>query len=544
MNQQEEIRHLRSMFIKESQSLGSGLGSLVMNVDRNRDNKENLDRLFRAMHTLKSAAAAVPGAEAVSTIAHECESLLSEIREENRPWTDELLPLFLEATDKIIQAISDVAEGTDIPRDTSDIVERLRNPSDPGPSPIAEPEPVDPTPTTEGFHVPASDMEALHEGLGDLIRVRNQLQNLIKQDVVSGRPETPQLEGIGRALGHAIDDLSERLRDVQKVPLAEVTVRARRIALETSRSLKKQVRVAVTGDDQKIDRQVARSLGRAIDLLIRNACDHGIEESTQRLAAGKTPVGNLEIVFSTGKNGLTTIVEDDGQGIDTASIRSKLRSFPTYAARFHEASDVDVIEAVFLDGISTSKSVSSISGRGVGLPAARMEIARLGGTISVTSRWGQGCRFQIDVPNPRDESIVQVIIVKSGLMNFAIPVDRIVDVGQLETRDIAVADGRLTVQFRGRTLPLGTSSNWASTPAISPTQLPFETAGLLLVLARDGAWHGIRVDRVVDQIDASIQALSPFIRKMPGIRGTCLIPGNQLAFVVDPGEFIGGVRHG
>jgi len=538
---QQDMEYLRNIFLRESQSLGTALASLIMEVDRSHGDKAALDQLFRTMHTLKAAAGAIPGARPISMVAHECENLLAQILESKKNWTGDMLPLFLEASDKIIEAIAQVSNGDAREDDVLAIIDRLQSHNSQTPQPFHVVSDIKPDalPPDERILVAPADMDGLKGGLSTLISVRNQLQSLIKVEEARSRPELPQLIGLGRSLGQAIDDISGRIAEVQRVPLAEVAVRVRRVVTEISRQLGKQIQLTVTGDDIKVDREVARSIGRAIEQVARNACDHGIETPERRVSEGKPPSGSVDLRFSVDKNGVTAVIADDGQGIDTAALRHRIKDIPDHKSQFDDASDIEILEAIFIDGMSTAVTVSDISGRGVGLPVAKSEVARLGGTVAVSSKRGRGTRFTLVLPHPRDESVSRVLIARSGLFNFAIPVERVVDISSLDVRGIAVANGRLTTQFRGKTIPVGSPAEWTGMKAKSPLELPFSQSGLVLVLSHDGAWHGVHIDNVLDQIDVTTQSLSPLIKKIPGINGVCQIPGNDIAFIMDPCEFIG-----
>jgi two-component system chemotaxis sensor kinase CheA len=539
MTSVQDLNHLREIFVKESLLLGSGLAGLVISIDSKRTDKDAINELFQAMHTLKAASASVPNARPIALLAHECENILSQIRDDKRKWTDEMLPSFLDATDKILEIIGQVASGNVHDDDVVDTIERLKSI---GQVDTSQPEPknhisVHASNPFDAILVSPLVLDGFKSCINALISVRNQIHIFIKKNEVTNNPEMSQLTGIGRELGQAIDDLSERLTEVQKVPLTDVAMRARRVTSEISRVLNKKINIQVSGDDVKVHREVAQSLGRAIEQITRNACDHGIESPHRRIAAGKSEAGNIGLNFSVDRRGVCAEISDDGQGVDAVAVLARLKSMDPDLDLSHSLSDTDILNSVFLDGVSTATAVSEISGRGVGLSAARVEINKLNGSISLTSHEGLGTKFTINIPHARDNTVTRAVIAESDRLNYAFAIERVVDIGFIDRAAIAVVRGRLMVQFRGKTIPLGCPLEWKGIKATSPGDLPFRLPSLMLVLSHHGNWHGIRIDRILDQTDVTVKATSSLIKKIPGVRGICLTPSNEVAYFMDPSEF-------
>ena len=538
----EDVQKIRAIFIREAKSLSLALGALVLDIDRNPGHKKSIDQLFRAMHTMKAAAASVPGASSISQLAHECESLLDLIKQDLRPWTSDLLPLFLDATDKIVNAIEQVADGHDSGSGLEYTTLRLRDAISGAEHPLLPQDEYTSPQINEGIYVRPSVLDDLRDSLGSLIAVRNQLQSFAKHGLNSNDPESHDLMQIGRSLGSAIDDLAGKITEVRKVPLSEITMRLRRVGAELSHQLEKSINIVVIGDDLLVDRETSRSLQRALEQIVRNSCDHGIEAPNLRESLGKNPQGTVTVNFAVTGFGVQASISDNGGGIDLASIRDKATVLCSPETNLAEYSDEQILDLIFLDGLSTADEISNVSGRGMGLSAARTELTKLGGNISVSSQQGRGTKFILTVPHPSDESITRVIIARAGSMHVAIAVDRVVDVNKIDINSLATVERRLTAQFRGVTVPLSIFAS-DSGLGLQPVLELEGYAALMMVVSHRGKWHGIVIDGVVDQMEITIHPITSLVKKIQGVRGVAIIPGKELAYVLDPSDFMTGANH-
>lgn len=555
-----EMRQLQQIFLQESQSLSAALSALVVEMDRDPANRENIDALFRAMHTLKAAASSVPGADAVGEVAHAAEATIAMIRDGTLAWSQSLLPVFLEATDKIVEAINAIANGTEGMVSTDGIVSRLQDlagsrqgSSQDSAKSLTAPAvntsemnpnrpPAGNTGHKEGIYVHPSAIDALRAGLARLIGISNHLQGFTRSEACQRSAGHSELTAIGRMLSQAIDDLSQRISEVRKVPLSRVGARFRRVIAETANQLVKEIHVEVDGDELTVDRELARTLARCLDHIARNACDHGIEPPEVRKNRGKGQVGKIRLTLSVNQMGVTAVVEDDGRGIDTAAIRDRLRQMRDISPEQVEVPDDQVLDSIFLSQVSTSGSVSDISGRGVGLSSVRSEAGAMGGTVKVSSRSGSGCRFELVIPHPRNDSITRAVIARVGNWNCAVAVDRVVDISSAGETTICLVNGQSTVQFRGKTIPVVSFER--ATNGYAKENTPIELAGkLLLVMTHEGRWEALIVDAIIDQMDLIVEPVSPLVRHKNAFIGVASIPGNEIAFVLDPSNPVRGIHN-
>lgn len=216
-------------------------------------------------------------------------------------------------------------------------------------------------------------------------------------DTISITPDTHQrlLEALERR-----PELQTLAREVARWRHPTVEAQLRRLGLQAERlagQLGKPLHVDLRFDDSRLPEEGWSRLWSSLVHLIRNALDHGIEEPEARARLGKPEIGTLTLAARCEDDVFVLEAEDDGMGIDWARIRDKAERLGAPVA-----SDEDLVEALFIDGLSTREQASTLSGRGVGMAAIREAVEALGGEILVVSKAGQGTCFRFEF---RDEAI-------------------------------------------------------------------------------------------------------------------------------------------
>lgn len=204
--------------------------------------------------------------------------------------------------------------------------------------------------------------------------------------------QSSELEAVSR-LSHAVHDLLTKLGCLS---LADLRVKAGRMASHVAEETGKAVRVHAEGDDGVLLKRVYRHLDEALVHLVRNAVDHGIEDESIRVADGKSPQGRVVIETRNSEAGLEVKVTDDGSGIDTQRVLEKGRELGLVS----EDESTSAEELIFQPGLSTADEVTELSGRGVGMDIVRRAMEKVGGSVEVLSRKGEGTAFSLTIPLP------------------------------------------------------------------------------------------------------------------------------------------------
>ena len=257
--------------------------------------------------------------------------------------------------------------------------------------------------------------KSLAESASDLVDFKRTLADKIRD-----------AEGLLLQQSRIQAEIQESLMRTRLVPFSRLLPRLQRIVRQTSSTLNRPTELIVNNTEGELDRTILERLVTPFEHMLRNAIDHGIEDTEQRQQAKKTAVGQIELNISRQGTDVLVSFSDDGKGIDESKIQEKALNLGLIKAdQFLDKQEI--LQLIFHPGFSTAKEVTQISGRGVGLDVVQSEIKALGGHVSVDSNLGEGTTFTIRVPTT--VSVSDALMVKAGDQQFAISlaqIDRIV----------------------------------------------------------------------------------------------------------------------
>jgi two-component system sensor histidine kinase and response regulator WspE len=332
-------------------------------------------------------------------------------------------------------------------------------------------------------------------------------------------------------------NLSRRLYDgalaCHMRPFADGMQGFPRMMRDLGRSLGKQLRLEITGQETQVDRDILERLDAPLGHLLRNALDHGIESPEERLAAGKTAEALVQIEARHSAGRLHVSVADDGRGVDlerlrTAVIQRKLSNAATAA----KLSDAELLQFLFLPGFSLKESVTDISGRGVGLDVVQNVLKQVRGTVRITTRSGQGTRFQMDLPLTL--SVARTVLVEVGGEPYAVPLPYITRAVMLTRGDVELLEGRAHFNLNGTSVGLV----WAlqllggSAPAATDETLA------VIVLGNATQLYGLVVDRFLGQRELVVQALDARLGKVKNVTAGALLEDGAPVLILDVDDLI------
>jgi len=327
-------------------------------------------------------------------------------------------------------------------------------------------------------------------------------------------------------------DLQAQLLQARLSPLALLTPRLRRTVADAAARLGRQVHLTVSGEQVELDRVVWEKLADPLMHLIRNAVHHGIEPPEERIARGKEAVATLRLSGRREGDQVVIRFADDGRGLDFAAIRDKARRYDP-SLRPEDMDERQLTDLIFAPGFST-RTVSEMSGRGVGLDVVRENVRDLRGTVGVATRTGVGTAFVIRLPLTM--GVVRALLVESGEALWAFALSDIRQVHRVDPADISWEGG--TVRLEGATLP------WYSLPAllgqvVDPVEAP---RPVVLVFSVDGRSVAVSVPRLVGRQDIVLRGLGSHQRALPGVTGSAVLGEGRVVPVLDPAELIRASR--
>ncbi|PAX56561.1 hybrid sensor histidine kinase/response regulator [Brunnivagina elsteri] len=261
--------------------------------------------------------------------------------------------------------------------------------------------------------------------------------------------ETEQTQ---RQVNKTAQHLQHSLTQILMRPLADILERFPRALHDLSIEYNKQVELKVTGADTLIERSILDVLQEPLLHILRNAFDHGIEDSEIRIAAAKPKQGLIEITATHCQNRIIITVRDDGRGIGLEKIRQRGLEIGIDATLLAQASDEDILSLIFEPGFSTSKEVSALSGRGVGMDVVRNNLIKIQGEVTVDTKEGKGTAFILSVPFTL--SVTRVLLIESQSMLFACPTSAIAEIFLLPDEQIFTIAGKEYLRHQKAILPL------------------------------------------------------------------------------------------
>lgn len=362
--------------------------------------------------------------------------------------------------------------------------------------------------------------------VGELVLVRNRFQTL-----------KAHAEG-GEQLAKAISNLDVVTADLQLAvmktrmqPIKKVFGRFPRVVRDLARSLKKEIRLELIGEETDLDKNLVEALADPLVHLVRNAVDHGIEMPDERVAKGKSREGVVILKASQEGDHIQLSIQDDGKGMDPDLLRAKvvekgLMDEET-AARLDEK---DCYNLIFMPGFSTKTEISDVSGRGVGMDVVKTRIAQMNGVVEVDSVYGKGSTILIKVPLTL--AIMPTLMVKLGNQAFALPLASVLEILDLDLTKTNKVDNQLVVMVRNKALPLFYLSDWlVKDPYYASNKQ--STSSHVVVVNAGGRQVGFVVDQLIGQEEVVIKALGAKLHGLEGLAGATITGDGKIALILD-----------
>ncbi|HEU4385037.1 MAG TPA: chemotaxis protein CheA [Anaeromyxobacteraceae bacterium] len=516
---------IRVFAAEAAENLGAMEQGLVA-LESRPDDAELVHELFRAAHTLKGSASLV-GFDAVRDLAHELEALLEQVRRKALQPGPALVTLLLGSVDVLRAAVAEASAGR---TEATPAVEawraRIRRAAERGAAAEAAS-----APAAVGTAAPAGPRRTLRVDVWKLDR----MLDLAGEIAIARGRFADMLE---RRQSLTVDQILEAHREADRLhlDLQDLVMKARMVAvgpafqqqLRTVRDIAaaqgKQARLVLEGEDVEVDTAVVEHIRDPLTHMVRNALDHGIERPEVRRERGKDPVGCVTLrAFHEGSS-LVVEVEDDGAGFDGQRIAARAAALGLVADAA-QVGEEEVRRLVFAPGLSTSETVTEISGRGVGMDVVRRNVEALRGSVSVESHPGRGTRISIRLPLTL--SIVQGFHVAVGDDTYILPLDAVVECLDLPPQERAAGEADGVLNLRGRPVPflrLGRRLGLGGARAARES----------VVVVRDGpSVAGLAVDALLGESQTVVKPLSRLFRSVPGVSGSAVLGSGRVALILD-----------
>ncbi|WP_136604723.1 chemotaxis protein CheA [Paenibacillus dokdonensis] len=329
-------------------------------------------------------------------------------------------------------------------------------------------------------------------------------------------------------------DLQDIVMKLRMVPVDTVFNRFPRMIRDLAKSLDKKVDLIITGAETELDRTVIDEIGDPLVHLLRNAVDHGIEPIADRISAGKSETGTVNLRAFHSGNHVFIEIEEDGRGIYRENIlKTALKKGVVTQDQAAAMSDDEVNQLLFAPGFSTAEKISDVSGRGVGLDVVKAKITSLGGQVTIYSTPGKGTNFSVQLPLTL--SIIAAMMVKMGSEKYAIPLSSIVETAIVRKEQIRTVHGNKMVEFRGQHIPLISLSRIFNIKDFNENE---ENETEIIVIHKGERLAALAIDEFIGQNEIVLKGLGKYLPQIKGISGATILGDGQVALILDPNVFI------
>ena len=331
-----------------------------------------------------------------------------------------------------------------------------------------------------------------------------------------------------------IDELQEEIKRVRMLPLATITAAFGRMVRDLAREQNKQINLTITGGHTELDKRVLEQIKDPLTHLLRNAVDHGLETPQERQHAGKPGEGHIVLSASQQGNNVVITVNDDGRGLNLADIRAAAaRKGWLSKAEADKLSDADAANLIFNSGFSTSKIITDISGRGVGLDVVRQNIEELHGTLSVDFEPGRGTSFTMTLPLTLASS--RGLLLKAGEQLFALPLSTVEHMLQVKTEAITKVAGQEAITFQNKPIALAWLTDLLELP--SPPKDKVDSLTVVIISVAEKRL-GLIVDDLSGEQEIVMKNLGKQLARVGGIAGATILGSGQVILVLHAADLI------
>jgi two-component system chemotaxis sensor kinase CheA len=377
------------------------------------------------------------------------------------------------------------------------------------------------------IRVPAEKLDVLVNLVGELVTIQARLTETaaVRQEV--------ELLNIAEEVERLTGELRDNALNIRMLPIGTTFNKFRRLVRDLSGELGKEIEMTTSGAETELDKTVIERLNDPLVHLIRNSIDHGIESPEVREAAGKPRQGKVVLAAVHSGDSVLLTIEDDGAGLNKETIFAKAVE-KGMVSPDAELSDQEIYNLIFAPGFSTASKVTSVSGRGVGMDVVKRAIDALRGSISISSRPGEGT--VISVRLPLTMAIIESLLVQIGGDRFLIPLSLVDECIELTRSDVAAAHGRNMATVRGHLIPY------------IPLRQKFSIAGTVpdieqvVITQVNGTRVGFVVDHVIGEHQTVIKSLGRAYKNVEGMSGATILGDGSVALILDIPQLVRSVE--
>ncbi len=580
-----EDKDILMQFCDESKEHLDNSQFSLIDLEYDTSNQELINLVFRAFHTIKGSSAFL-GLKIIEELAHEMENLLVEIRDKKLHISDKLIDVIffgigilrdliqvieLSNYDKnemiegfrqinifkyilVIHKILDeykVKKIGDILVDDGKIDKALINQilkkqkeTDKKFGEIAIEENLikqediqDALSRQKTMKKKINYVKVSNDRLNALVDIVGELvvnQSMIKDILTNKNKSESNLDETLTQLEAITTNIKNLVLSMGMVPISDIFNKLRVVIRNLSKEENKLVIVKIDGETTELDRNIIEAIYDPLVHIVRNAVDHGIEDTNKRKELGKKTTGTINISAEHKGNGIDIIVQDDGGGINKDSILAKaLEKDLISEDQSHHLTDNEIYNLMFEPGFSTAEKVTEVSGRGVGLDVVKKNIEEIKGRIEISSELGKGSSFIIKLPLTL--AIIDGFVTVVSGTKYIFPFNLINEIIVPDKNNLSVMDnGQVMLFNREKYIPV-LKANEIFDLVIEEKDI---NQHLIIVIQYENKKYGIAVDNIIGKQEIVIKNLGNALKNLAYFSGGTIFGDGSIGFVIDVEEFI------
>ena len=570
-----EMAELLESFIVETSEIFEKLGPDLLALEKNPEDSELHNRIFRAVHTVKGTSGFL-GFDQLMELAHVFEDVLNKIRRKELTVTSRRMDVMFNAFDALKDLLVRIEMRNTEPADLEHIItmlQQIATGSEGGRDELSGPTqtavesametPVQAEQSTEQegtaefiesaktadqqshpqqskvsestIRVDVARLDDLMNLVGELVLGRNRLSQIASKlnEALESDSMVRDLADTSSQVDLITTELQMAVMKTRMVPIAKVFNKLPRLIRDLSRELKKEIDLEISGEETELDKSIIEEINDPLVHILRNAGDHGVEMADERVKKGKNPKGRIVVKANNEGNHIVVSISDDGRGIDPEKIKAKAveKGLITLDQAF-EMSKGEALSLIFAPGLSTAEKVSNVSGRGVGMDVVKTNITRLKGIVDIESEVGTGTTITIKLPLTL--AIIQGLLVESAGETFAVPLNSVLEVVRVRREEIATVNSYEVIRLRDTVLPLARLEKLFSVDQ----QVKKEEWQYIVVVGLAEERLGIMVDSLLGQREVVIKSLGDYLGTIKGIAGSTILGDGKVIMIIDIGQFM------
>jgi len=380
------------------------------------------------------------------------------------------------------------------------------------------------------IRVEVSRLDHLMNLIGELVLGKNRLLKIYDdvEERYEGEKFLEELNQVVSAISLVTTDLQIAVMKTRMLPIAKVFNKFPRMVRDLSRELGKGIELKIFGEETELDKSIVEEIGDPLVHIVRNSCDHGVEDIQTRESCGKNPTGLIELKAYNEGNSIVIEITDDGKGLDADLLRIKAIEKGMITEQEADAmGDKEAFALIFKPAFSMAAKVTNVSGRGVGMDVVKTNIEKLNGIIEIDSEVGKGTIIKMKIPLTL--AIIQALIVGAQEEYYAIPLASVSETVRISLDEIYTVEGRNVLRLRDEVLSLVRLSDIFGVKQVyEPGEFTY-----VVVIGLAESKIGLIVDTLVGQEETVIKSMGDYLQGINGIAGATIRGDGGVTLIVD-----------